>query len=65
MANVRVVQKNLVFAVGLPSRLADVETLKKSEYFGKFGKIMKIVVNQTPTANNQVKQHYLFPIIRT
>ena len=43
----RVVQKNLVFVVGLSQRLADVETLKKHEYFGKFGKIHKVVINQS------------------
>lgn len=47
LSNVRVVQKNLVFVVGLTQRLADAETLKKHEYFGKFGKIHKIVINQS------------------
>ncbi|KAL5007338.1 hypothetical protein ScPMuIL_016144 [Solemya velum] len=46
LANVRVVQKNLVFVVGLSQRLADPEVLKKHEYFGKFGKIHKVVINQ-------------------
>ena len=49
LANVRVVQKNLVFVVGLPTRLADPEVLKKHEYFGKFGKIHKVVINQSTT----------------
>ncbi|XP_073974868.1 CCR4-NOT transcription complex subunit 4 isoform X2 [Rhodnius prolixus] len=49
LANVRVVQKNLVFVVGLPLRLADPEMLKKHEYFGKFGKIHKVVINQSTT----------------
>ncbi|PSN36341.1 hypothetical protein C0J52_16158 [Blattella germanica] len=47
LANVRVVQRNLVFVVGLPMRLADAEVLKKHEYFGKFGKIQKVVINQS------------------
>ncbi|KAK3585448.1 hypothetical protein CHS0354_020169 [Potamilus streckersoni] len=47
LANVRVVQKNLVFVVGLSQRLADPEVLKKQEYFGKFGKIHKVVINQS------------------
>lgn len=45
LASVRVVQKNLVFVVGLSQRLADTEILKKQEYFGKFGKILKVVIN--------------------
>nr|XP_034179338.1 putative uncharacterized protein DDB_G0271606 isoform X5 [Osmia lignaria] len=47
LANVRVVQKNLVFVVGLPLRLADADVLKRHEYFGKFGKIHKVVINQS------------------
>lgn len=47
--SVRVVQKNLVFVVGLPMRLADAEVLKRHEYFGKFGKIHKVVINQSTT----------------
>jgi CCR4-NOT transcription complex subunit 4 len=55
LTDVRVVQKNLVFVVGLSQRLADIEVLKKNEYFGKFGKIMKVVVNPTPSyAGTQV-----------
>lgn len=47
LANVRVVQKNLVFVVGLSQRLADPEVLKKHDYFGKYGKIHKVVINQS------------------
>ena len=56
LADVRVVQKNLVFIVGLSQRLADIESLKKHEYFGRFGKILKVVVNPSPSyAGTQVK----------
>ena len=48
LADVRVVQKNLVFVVGLSQRLADAEVLKKMEYFGRFGKILKVVINSSP-----------------
>ncbi|VEN54939.1 unnamed protein product [Callosobruchus maculatus] len=47
LASVRVVQRNLVFVVGLPMRLAEPEVLKRHEYFGKFGKIHKVVINQS------------------
>ncbi len=54
LANVRVVQRNLVFVVGLSPRLADPDVLKKPEYFGKFGKIHKVVINHsTSYAGNQ------------
>ena len=55
LSDVRVVQKNLVFVVGLSQRLADIEVLKKIEYFGRFGKILKVVVNSSPSyAGTQV-----------
>jgi len=53
----RVVQRNLVFVVGLSKKLADPEVLKKNEYFGKFGKIHKVVINQsTSYAGAQVRK---------
>lgn len=38
-----------MFVVGLPPRLADAEILKKHEYFGKYGKIHKVVINPSTT----------------
>ncbi|KAL5479443.1 hypothetical protein EMCRGX_G022967 [Ephydatia muelleri] len=54
----RVVQKNLVFVIGLSPRLADAETLKKPEYFGKYGKIYKVVINNSTVYNGA--QHQLY-----
>uniref|UniRef100_A0A915DJB2 CCR4-NOT transcription complex subunit 4 n=1 Tax=Ditylenchus dipsaci TaxID=166011 RepID=A0A915DJB2_9BILA len=48
----RVLQKNLVYVVGLSQRMADADLLKKTEFFGKFGKIMKIAAIQA--VNNLV-----------
>lgn len=44
LANMRVIRRNLVYAVGLPP-LAE-ESLRKPEYFGQYGKINKIVLNR-------------------
>ena len=61
LANVRVVQKNLVFVVGLSPRLADPEILKKPDYFGKFGKIHKVVINHsTQYAGSQMQVSFSF-----
>ena len=55
----RVVQKNLVFVVGLSTRLADTEVLKRQDYFGKYGKIIKVVINSsTSYAGAQVSGFY-------
>lgn len=40
--NIRVLQKNLVYAVGLAAEICDEELLKGSQYFGQFGKIIKV-----------------------
>jgi len=44
LTNVRVLQKNLVFVIGLSSQLANEETLKSNEYFGKYGIIKKVAI---------------------
>ncbi|PVU86000.1 hypothetical protein BB560_006839 [Smittium megazygosporum] len=46
LANVRVIQRNLAYVVGLPPHLATEEILKGPDYFGQFGKINKIVINK-------------------
>ncbi|EMD34429.1 hypothetical protein CERSUDRAFT_117303 [Gelatoporia subvermispora B] len=52
LANVRVVQRNVVYVVGIGPRFAKEElipTLRSNEYFGQYGKISKIViVKRTP-----------------
>ncbi|KAK2725200.1 CCR4-NOT transcription complex subunit 4-like isoform X1 [Artemia franciscana] len=47
LQNVRVVQNNLVFVVGLPPKMADPDILKRAEYFGRFGRIHKVVLNHS------------------
>ena len=40
--NVRVVQRNLVYVVGLALELCYEDLLKGPEYFGQFGKVVKV-----------------------
>ena len=47
LANMRVIRRNLVYAVGLPPSVANEDLLKKSDYFGQYGKISKIVLNRS------------------
>ena len=45
----RVVQKNLVYVTGLNPRIREedlLQTLRGDQYFGQYGKIIKIVVNK-------------------
>ena len=48
LANMRVIRRNLVYAVGLPPSIAvSEEHLRKPEFFGQYGKISKIVINRS------------------
>ena len=46
LSELRVVQKNLVYVIGISMRIADEQILMQSQFFGQFGKITKIVVNK-------------------
>lgn len=50
--NFRVVQRNLVYVIGLPLSASNEELLRKAEYFGQYGKINKVVVHR----NNSISQ---------
>ncbi|EAU88320.2 Mot2p [Coprinopsis cinerea okayama7 len=56
LANVRVVQRNVVYVVGIGPRFAKEElipTLRSNEYFGQYGKISKILITKrTPPGGN-------------
>ena len=48
----RIIQKNLVYLIGLSSDLIKIEhKLKTYEYFGQYGKIIKLVINKNKTYN--------------
>lgn len=47
LANMRVIRRNLVYAVGLPPSIANEDVLRRPEYFGQYGKIAKIVLNRS------------------
>lgn len=51
LTNMRVVQRNLVYAIGLPLHFANEEKLKSLECFGQYGKIVKVVVNKSHGSN--------------
>lgn len=40
--NVRVIQRNLVYVVGLSMNLCREDVLRKQDFFGQFGKIVKV-----------------------
>ena len=52
MQNIRIIQKNLVYLIGLSKELAfKDELLSQFEYLGQYGRIKKLVVNKNKTYN--------------
>ncbi|KAK6162615.1 hypothetical protein DH2020_002456 [Rehmannia glutinosa] len=47
LASVRVIQWNLVYVVGLPLSLAEEDLLQRREYFGQYGKVLKVSISRT------------------
>ncbi|KAL2508542.1 RNA binding (RRM/RBD/RNP motif) family protein [Forsythia ovata] len=47
LSSVRVIQRNLVYIVGLPLNLADEDLLQCKEYFGQYGKVLKVSISRT------------------
>lgn len=47
LQNVRVMQRNLVYVIGLPVQFAEEDILRSTECFGQYGKIVKAVVNKS------------------
>lgn len=58
--NYRVIQRNLVYIIGVPGSIATEETLRKAEYFGQYGKITKIVIHRNHTSHATVSAYITF-----
>lgn len=56
LANMRVIRRDLVYAVGLPPAIATEEILKKPEYFGQYGRVSKIVINRNYSGNGDPRR---------
>lgn len=60
LAGIRVVQKNLVYVVGLSQKSSEEEflrTLRGPQYFGQYGKITKIVVSKAKEGQNNANNN--------
>ncbi|XP_020271498.1 uncharacterized protein LOC109846663, partial [Asparagus officinalis] len=53
LSSVRVVQRNLVYVMGMPSNLSDENILERKEYFGQYGKVLKVSVSRQAGATSQ------------
>ncbi|CAM0138064.1 unnamed protein product [Umbelopsis sp. WA50703] len=57
LENTRVVQKNLVYVIGLNPKYANEETIMSSDFFGQYGKISKVVINKRPPPPSVAARH--------
>ena len=56
LANMRVIRRTLVYAVGLPQDIATEALLSRPEYFGQYGRISKIVINRNYNGNGDPRR---------
>lgn len=52
LVDVRVIQRNLVYVTGIPLAIAREDILRRQEYFGRYGKIVKVAINRSNSYNN-------------
>ena len=48
----RVIQRNLVYIIGLSPSLTNEKTVSSADFFGKYGKIRKVVINKSSPYNS-------------
>ncbi|KAG2585143.1 hypothetical protein PVAP13_6KG373500 [Panicum virgatum] len=67
LAGVRVIQRNLVYIIGLPAHLCNESVLERREYFGQYGKVLKVSVSrptgppsQQASANNNISVYITY-----
>ncbi|KAI5849739.1 hypothetical protein BZA05DRAFT_401392 [Tricharina praecox] len=61
LSGLRVIQRNLVYVTGLNPRIREEEllaTLRGDQYFGQYGKILKIVVNKRTAQGSPGQVHH-------
>ena len=51
LSQLRIVQKHLVYVIGLSNSLTNKDTLSKQEFFGQYGTIVKLIVNKSKAYN--------------
>lgn len=58
LSEMRVIQRNLVYVIGIPQKYANEEILKGKDFFGQFGAIKKLVVKNR-TVNDSTVSAYI------
>ena len=53
LKNVRVIQRNLVYVIGLAANCASETVLRQHRFFGQYGTVVKVVINRTYLGNDE------------
>lgn len=56
--NIRIIQRNIIYVIGIPEEIANENMLTSSMYFGQYGEIIRIVINQSPHITEKKKEKY-------
>jgi len=59
LSNVRVVQRTLLYVIGIAPKIAKEDVLRKQEYFGQYGEIVKVVVNRSYVSGHNSASAYI------
>ena len=46
--NIRIVQRNVIYVIGIPKHLMDEKILSSNAYFGQYGELFKVILNLVP-----------------
>ncbi|KAJ8458227.1 hypothetical protein OPV22_031153 [Ensete ventricosum] len=65
LSTVRVMQKNLVYITGLPTNLCDENILERKEYFGQYGKVLKVSISRPAGTSFQKTSNSAFGVYIT
>ncbi|ELQ74171.1 MOT2 transcription factor [Trachipleistophora hominis] len=58
--DIRVIQRNLVYIIGIPVKYADENVLKSNEFFGQFGNIKKLVIKNRSMTDQSVSAYITY-----
>ncbi|CAL0310446.1 unnamed protein product [Lupinus luteus] len=65
LSDIRVIQRNMVYIMGLPLNIADEDLLQHREYFGRYGKVLKVSISRTATGLIQHSENNYFCVYVT
>lgn len=54
----RIVQRNVIYVIGIPECIANERTLSSNQYFGQYGEIFKLVIISKPHYTEKKKEKY-------